>query len=157
MMMTTLNNRASALFADPLRNVLREFDREFGWNSESNGTAVQKLAPMSLWEDDSSVHIEIDVPGMTIEDLDVTIEKGKLRICGQRKGSERPSGTFHEERYFGQFERYVALSDWVDPNSIDASLHNGVLCIKFSKRPEQQRQKVTISAGNSVMKKIEST
>lgn len=144
-MMTTLNNRVSALLADPLRNVFRELDREFGWNGESNGLAVHKLPPMSLWEDDRSIYIEMDVPGMTIEDLDVTFEKGKLRICGQRRAAERSHGTFHEERYFGQFERYVALSDWVDPNSIDATLQHGVLCIKFSKRPEQQRQKIAIT------------
>ena len=155
-MMTTLNNRVSALFADPLRSVLREFDRDFSWSGEPNGTAIQKLAPMSLWEDDSSIYIEMDVPGLTIEDLDVTIEKGKLRICGQRPAVDRASGTFHEERYFGQFERYVALSDWVDPTSIDASLRNGVLCIKVAKRPEQQRQKVMIAAGDSSVKKIES-
>lgn len=96
------------------------------------------------------------VPGLTIEDLDVTIEKGKLRICGQRTtdngqrpAADRPGGTYREERHFGQFERYVALSDWVDPNSIDASLQHGVLCIKFAKRPEQQRQKVTITGGDT--------
>lgn len=156
-MMTTLNNRVSALFADPLRSVLREFDRDSSWNGEANGTVLQKIAPISLWEDDSSIYMEMDVPSLTIEDLEVTIEKGKLRICGQRPAADRPSGTFHEERYFGQFERYVALSDWVDPSSIDASLNNGVLCIKFSKRPEQKRQKVAITAGNSPVKKIEST
>lgn len=156
MMMTTLNNRASALFADPLRNVLREFDRDFGWNGESNVTAVHKLAPMSLWEDDRSIYIEMDVPGLAIEDLDVSIEKGKLRISGERRATDRPNGAFHEERSFGQFERYVALSDWVDPNSIDASLKNGILCIRFAKRPEQQRHKVTITAGDSSVKKIES-
>jgi len=37
MMMTTLNNRVSALFADPLRNVFSELDREFGWNGEWAG------------------------------------------------------------------------------------------------------------------------
>lgn len=155
-MMTTLHNRVPALFADPLRSVLREFDRDFGWNGEANGTTVQKLAPMSLWEDDGSIYIEMDVPGLKIEDLDVTIEKGKLRIYGQRPAADRPGGTYHEERNFGQFERYVALSDWVDPNSIDASLHHGVLCIKFAKRPEQQRQKVTINGGDPAVKKIES-
>ena len=155
-MMTTLNNRVSALFADPLRSVLREFDPAFYLNGGSHGIATQKLAPMSLWEDDNSSYIEMDVPGLTIENLDVTIEKGKLRICGQRPAVERPNGTFHEERHFGQFERYVALSDWVDPNSIDASLNNGVLCIKFAKKPEQQRQKVTITGGDSAIKKIES-
>jgi HSP20 family protein len=161
MMMTTLNNRVSALFADPLRNVLREIDRDFGWNtgwnSDGGGTTAQKLAPLSLWEDDNSIYIEMDVPGLTIEDLDVTMEKGKLRISGQRRNAERPSGAYHEERCFGQFERYVALSDWVDPNTIDASLQNGVLRIKFSKRPEQQRQRVNITTGDSSVKKLEST
>lgn len=155
-MMTTLNNRVSALFADPLHSVLRGFDRDFSWSGEPNGAAIQKLAPMSLWEDDSSVYIEVDVPGLTIADLDVTIEKGKLRIFGQRRAVDRPSPTFHEERYFGQFERYVSLNDWVDANSIEASLQNGVLCIKFSKRPEQQRKTVTIAAGDSSVTKIES-
>ena|GEM_PF-952348 len=154
-MMTTLNNRVSALFADPLRNVLSESKRDFGWNGESNRTAVQKLAPMSLWEDDSSVYIAMDVPGMTIDDLDVTIEKRKLRIRGQRRAADRPIGTIHEGQYFGQFERYVALSDRVDPNSIDASLHHGVLCIKFAKRPEQPPQKVTISACHPSVKETE--
>ena len=153
-MMTTLHNRVPALFADPLRSVLREFDRDFGWTGEANGTHAQKLAPMSLWEDDSSIYVEMDVPGLTSENLDVTIEKGKLRISGQRPATDRPGGTYHEERHFGQFERYVALSDFVDPNSIDASLQNGVLCIKFAKRPEQQRQKVTIHNGDSSVKKI---
>ena len=157
MMMTTLHNRVPALFADPLRSVLREFDRDFAWNVESNGTTTQKLAPMSLWEDDNSIYVEMDLPGFTIEDLDVTIEKGKLRICGQRTAANRPGTTYYEERHFGQFERFVALNDWVDPNSIDATLNHGVLCIKFSKRPEQQRQKVTITGGESSVKKIEST
>lgn len=150
MMMTTLY-RVPALFADPLR----ESDRDFGPNGKANGTSFQKLAPMSLWEDDGSIYIEMDVPGLTIDDLDVTIEKGKLRICGQRQAANCPGGTHHEERHFGQFERYVVLSDWVDPNSIDASLHHGVLCIKFAKRPEQRRRKVTITGGDSSAKAIE--
>lgn len=153
-MMTTLHNRVPALFADPLRSVLREFDRDFGWNGEANESAVQQLAPMSLWEDDNSIYIEMDVPGLKIEDLDVTIEKGKLRICGQRSAAERSGGTYREERNFGQFERCVVLNDWVDPNSIDASLHQGVLSIKFAKRPEQQRQKVTINGGEPSVAKI---
>jgi len=155
-MMTTLNNRVSALFADPLRNVVRALDPDFGWNGESNGTAAQKLAPVSMWEDGCSLHIEMDVPGLTVEDLDLSIEKGKLRIRGGRQAGERNGATFHEERCFGQFERYVSLTDWVDTKSIDASLRHGVLSITFAKRPEQQRQKIAIT-GESSVKKIEST
>lgn len=154
-MMTTLNNRVSALFADPLQNIVDEFNRGLGWDTNSNGTAIQQLAPMSLWEDDNSVHVEMDVPGMTIENLDVTIEKGKLRICGQRRAADRSSGTLHEDRYFGRFERCVALSDCVDPNSIEASLRDGVLNVKFSKKLEQPCQKVTITTGDSSVKKME--
>lgn len=148
-MMTTLNNRVSALFADPLHQVLGGF-------GDPNRVAVEKLAPMSLWEDDSSIYVELDVPGMTIEDLDVTLEKGTLRISGKRQKFECQRGAAYEERNFGQFERRLAMGDSVDPNSIDASLQHGVLRIKFSKRPDQQRQKIAI-VGDSSLKNIESS
>ena len=155
-MMTTLNNRVSALFADPLRSVIQEFDRDFGWDGAARWTATKQAVPMALWEDGNSVYIELDVPGLSSEELDVAIEKGKLVIRGQRRTPERPSGVYREERFFGQFERSVILGDSIDTSSIDASLNNGVLCCKLTKKPESQRQKIEISCKDAV-KRIEST
>jgi HSP20 family protein len=86
----------------------------------------------------------MDVPGVALEDLDVSVEKGKLTIRGQRKAPDRSPGYLHEERSFGQFERSIMLNEWVDSSNVEANLHDGVLCLKLAKRPEAQPQKIAI-------------
>lgn len=144
-MLATLPNRVSALFADPFQTVFRTFDRDLPWNGEANGSSCRKFAPVSMWSDGNQLFLEIDVPGVAIDDLDVSVEDGKLTIRGVRKASERPTESAHEERFFGQFERTVVLGEWVDPNSVEATLRDGVLALKLSRKPEAQRQKVTIN------------
>jgi HSP20 family protein len=151
-MMTTLNNRVSALFADPLQTVLSELQPEFAWGR--NGAAMRTIAPLSLWEDAQAIYLEMDVPGIALEDLDVAIHKGRLTIKAQRKPSAREF--YHQERYFGEFERSVQLDEWVDPTSVEATLRAGVLYLKLSKKPEAQRQKIAIKYSDSGdMKRIE--
>lgn len=157
-MMTTLHNRVSALFADPFRTVLSELQPEFSWSSNGHGAPLQKMAPLSLWDDAQAVYLEMDVPGIALEDLDVAIHKGRLTIKGQRKAAvPTPEFSYHE-RCFGEFERSVMLDESVDPSSIEATLRDGVLNLKLSKRPEAQRQKIAISyCDGSDVKRIESS
>ena len=142
-MMTTLPNRVSALFADPLQTVFSGLQPEFAWSG--NGTALRKIAPLSLWEDAQVVYLEMDVPGIALEDLDVAIHKGRLTIKGQRKASCPAPEFSYQERSFGEFERSVILNEWVDQTSIEATLRDGVLHLKLSKKPEAQRQKISIN------------
>jgi len=142
-MLTTQPNRVSAMFADPIQAVFREFERDFPWTE--NGE--RKAAPMSVWDDASAVYIEMDVPGIALEDLDLSVEKDKLTIRGERKVPQRSPGYLHEERCFGQFERNIMLNEWVDSSNVEASLHDGVLCLKLAKRPEAQPRKVAIRNG----------
>ncbi|MBC7819489.1 MAG: Hsp20/alpha crystallin family protein, partial [Planctomycetaceae bacterium] len=122
-----------------------KFDGGFPWNNEGNGTVLRKVAPLSMWSDGNAVFIDMDVPGIVLADLDVSVENGKLTIHGQRKAAERSSEYLHEERFFGEFERTVVLNEWVDPSSIEATLRDGVLHLKLSKKAEAQRQKVAIN------------
>lgn len=157
-MMTTLHNRVSALFADPLQAVLSEIQPEFAWNGNGNGAALRKMAPLSLWEDAQAVYLEMDVPGIALEDLDVAIHKGRLTIKGQRKVADPAPEYAYQERYFGEFERSVMLNEWVDPTSIEATLRDGVLHLKLSKKPEAQRQKIAINyCEGSDAKRIETS
>ena len=141
-MMTTLPNRVSALFADPLQAMFSELQPKFAGNG--HGPAVRNIAPLTLWEDAQAVYLEMDVPGIAHEDLDVAIQKGRLTIKGQRKAAHAPEFSY-QERYFGEFERSVMLDEWVDPTSIEATLRDGVLHLKLSKKPEAQRQKISIN------------
>ena len=139
-MLTTLPNRVSAMFADPIQTVFRELERDFPWSD----SGTRKIGPLAMWDDASAVHIQMDVPGIPLENLDVSVEKGMLTIRGERKAPERSPEYLHEERCFGQFERNIVLNDSVDQSTVEAILHDGVLCLKLAKRPEAQPQKVAI-------------
>lgn len=139
-MLTTMPNRVSAMFADPIQTVFRELERDFPWGP----TGERKAAAMSIWDDSTAVYIELDVPGVAHENLDVSVDKGRLTVRGERKAPDRSPDYLHEERHFGQFERNIMLSDWVDPATVEADLHDGVLRLKLAKRPEAQPQKIAI-------------
>ena len=65
-----------------------------------NGPIQRKVAPLSMWGDADAVHIEMDVPGIALADLSVSVENGLLMIRGRRRAIERQSETIHEERFF---------------------------------------------------------
>jgi HSP20 family protein len=107
------------------------------------------MAPLSVWEDEQQFHVEVDLPGLQPQDVDVTVEKGKLFLRGERMPAS--TGPRHDERAYGKFERIVSLADTVDPARIDASLRDGVLRLTLRKRPEVLPQRVTVKydAGES--------
>ena len=101
-------------------------------------------APASVWEEDSSYHVELDVPGVAREDIGLTFDKGALTIAVERKAPEDKGSHWHEERGYGKAVREVALSKQVDPDSIAAELTNGVLHVTVAKTPEDQPRKIEV-------------
>ena len=153
-MMTTLNNRVSALFADSLQTMFSELNSTVPWTRDE--APPRMVAPLSIWEDDKDVYVEIDVPGFTREDLNVDIHKGRLTIKGKRKTATGSAVPRYQERQFGEFERSVMLDEWVDPNSVDATLQDGVLRLQFAKKAEAHHQRIEINhCPNDGSKRIE--
>lgn len=155
-MLSTLNNRWATLFSDPFEAVRREFDRDFGFVGNGNGiqSEVSRYGQLSLWEENEHVYIEVDVPGMQIEDLNLTMEKGRLWIRGERKFPQHGQKRWYDERYYGSFQRVVSLSDSVDPASIEATLSDGVLFITLTKKPEHQPHRIEVKCANGGAKRL---
>src|SRR5438067_84320 len=59
--------------------------------------------PLSVWEDEHAVYVEVDAPGVTDKDLELAIDGGELVIRGERK-SERKGGGY-DTRTYGRFEQ----------------------------------------------------
>ena len=102
-------------------------------------------APLSVWEADDAYHVELDVPGVTKDDIELTFEKGTLQIVAERKGPEEERKGLHEERVYGKVSRSLSLSESVDPESIAAELTNGVLHVTVAKVPEVQPKRIDIN------------
>lgn len=102
-------------------------------------------APASLWEDETSFHLELELPGIAREDISLTFEKDVLEITAERKAPEQERKGLHDERLYGKLTRTLRLPESVDPDSINAELADGVLRVTIAKRPETQPKRIEVN------------
>jgi len=122
-------------------------DRREDYRSTS-GKRMAYSTPLSLWETDSRIQLEIDLPGLNPDAIDLNFKDGFLGIRGERNFSERDGQLRYNDRWYGPFERIVKLPDGIiDRSSIEAEYKNGVLLVTFAKAPEALPKKVQVRAG----------
>ncbi len=109
------------------------------------GPGIQAFyVPASVWEDPNSYHVELDVPGVSRDNVDLTFEKGTLRITTERTAPEDQRKGLVDERRYGKVTRTVTLPESIDPESIAAELTSGVLHVTVAKKPEAQPKRIEI-------------
>lgn len=99
--------------------------------------------PVSMWREGEQLLIELDVPGVAEDDLELTVNDGRLIIQGERKPREGVTFAFNT-RGFGKFEQVIGLPKDIDGESVQAELRHGVLTLRFSQRPEARPRKITL-------------
>ena len=108
---------------------------------------VWKPLPLSLWQDDTSIFLEAELPGVAEKDVDITVHDGVLTIKAERQDDEGRD-YLHKGRAFGRFEQAISLPDLVDPEKVEASLSNGLLRIVLPKVPQAQPRKIALKSSN---------
>jgi HSP20 family protein len=101
-------------------------------------------APLSMWEDEHSVYVEVDAPGVTEKDIDVSVQDGSLIIRGERKSEEKKGG--YDTRTYGQFEQRLTLPTPVDADKVEAKLANGVLSLTCPKSEAAKPRKIAVKS-----------
>ena len=100
--------------------------------------------PASLWEDGEHTYLELELPGVSKDNLEIVVQDGKLYVAAERKAPEGEIRYMHNERHYGRVERTFSLPKEIDTESIKADLTDGLLRLTFSKRPEAQPKRVEI-------------
>jgi HSP20 family protein len=128
--------------------MFREMDQAFdeAFRPSQSLVVAERTAPMALWEDADRIYLELEVPGVRQEDLDLTLKDGRLIISGQRKPGRREGKCWYDEQRYGKFERMIALSDTVEVGAIEAELKDGILSLVLPKKPEAKPQRITVRA-----------
>lgn len=100
---------------------------------------------VDIYETDDAVVLLADMPGVTEESVDITLEKNILTIVGyvDSEGYEG-YGLAYSEYTEGDYERTFALSDEVERSEIEASLSNGVLRLTLPKAEEMRTRKIAV-------------
>jgi HSP20 family protein len=131
-------------FGSVQREMDQLFDHFFGPTNGGSSTAARWFAPAAMWETEGHFHLDLELPGVKAEDLDITFEDQALRVKATRKPADEERKYWHNERSYGEVTRLVNLPETANPDSIEAQLADGVLHLSIAKRPETQPKKITV-------------
>ena len=101
-------------------------------------------AVVDLEETDDAYIVDLDVPGVRREDVNVEVVDNTLRVSGEIKEKERTGVLRRQTRRVGRFEHIMTLPGEVDPDQVEASLHDGVLTVRLAKASRAKPRRVEI-------------
>ncbi len=135
-----------------LKSMQDEFSRVFGSTLPRvfGGEEVLsgKWSPnVDIYEDQNSIRLEADLPGMKAEDFNLSIENYKLTLTGERKFEKEDKGeNFHRiERSYGSFTRTFSLPSTVNVDDVNAEFRDGVLRVTLPKREEVKARQINVT------------
>ena len=126
----------------------REFDRLT--QAMLGSTARPNVMPMDAFRDDSKFVIQLDLPGVDPDSIDLTVERNVLTVHAERKP---PVGESAErvvaERSYGVFSRQLFLGETLDTEHLTASYDAGVLTLTIPVAEQAKPRKVQVSGGSA--------
>ena len=136
--LSALQNRVSRLFEE-----------------QESLTAGAFVPPVDIYEDEQSIQLKLEVPGVEEKDLDVKVENNVLTISGERKfeKEEKEENFRRVERRYGSFVRSFTLPSTLNTEDVTADYTNGVLKVKLAKRAEAKPKQIKVSVGSALANK----
>jgi len=123
--------------------------------SDQSLTASNFVPAVNIYEDEHTIHIDAELPGMEEKDIDVSLGNNMLTISGERKlENEEKKENFHRiERSYGRFTRSFTLPPTVDSEHVNAEFNNGVLRVSLNKKEEAKPRQIKIGVGKPSTRK----
>jgi len=94
---------------------------------------------LDVRETDQEVRITAEMPGMSDKDIELLVEDGLLTLRGERKSETDDKERGYSERFYGRFERRIALPSGVDHSAAKADFNDGLLTIAMPKTADAER------------------
>ncbi len=148
--MTTLMRRRNRNLQNLQQEIDRLFDAFFPTSQESDANESQTQATWAprtdLVETEEGYRLHLDLPGLSKEDVKISLHDNTLTVSGKRSAETEEEGTEYVrvERTFGHFYRSFSLPRTIDSESIEASFDNGVLTVFVPKREENKPRQIEI-------------
>lgn len=130
----------------PLRTLQNEVDRLF--DQAFFRTELDQWTPeVDILEKDDSIVLRAEMPGISPEDVEVTLENNELILSGEKKleNNQRDVNFHRTERSYGKFTRTFKLPPVVDGENVQARFENGVLEIILAKTENSKARKIQIT------------
>ncbi len=144
-----IRDLATEIF-DLQREINRMFDRFFrGFEGEEEVRLAAWSPRVDISETDDEYIVRAEVPGVSKDDVKVTIKENVLTISGEKKQEkETKNENFHRiERVYGSFSRTFTLPGAVKVDKVEAKFKDGVLTIKLPKVEETKAKEIEVKVG----------
>ncbi|HEX6878830.1 MAG TPA: Hsp20/alpha crystallin family protein [Terriglobales bacterium] len=140
--LSTLQDRMNRLFND-----------QFGAITRDESLTGAFVPPVDVYEDENSIQVSLEVPGIDEKDIDIRLENNTLTVRGERKfEKEEKEENFHRiERRYGTFTRSFTLPQTVNSEDVQADYEKGVLKIKLAKRAEAKPKQIRVNVGQKTL------
>lgn len=136
---------------DPFRELQREVGRLIGsLDPFPAGRRVAVYPPMNFYDAGNCYLLTVQLPGITSDQIDLTITGETLTLRGERKRPEgiRDESYRRQERPMGRWSRTVTLPDQVDNEQVSASFAGGILTISLPKAAAARPRHIAVIAGS---------
>lgn len=126
--------------------MFRLFDSFFNTDVQGEETRAW-VPPVDIQETPDAYLFHAELPGMTKEDIHITLENNVLRVSGERKfEKDVKKESFHRvERTYGTFSRTFSLPTQVEAEKVLAAFENGILTITVPKAEQAKPRRIAIS------------
>lgn len=132
---------------DPFRDLDRLAESMQGTRSRP------AVMPMDAYRDNDHFVIHLDLPGVTADSIDLTVEQNVLTVHAERKPAQGESGeAVVAERPHGVFSRQVFLGDALDADNLSADYDAGVLTVTIPIAEKAKPRKVEVTASSERQK-----
>ena len=139
--------REVATLQDRMNRLFRESFNQAGQDEPLTNSS---FAPaVDVYEDEHTVTLKIEVPGIDEKDIDVRLENNTLTVHGERKieKEEKEENYRRVERHYGSFTRTFTLPTTVDSEKVSANYDKGVLKIALPKKAEAKPKQIKVNIG----------
>lgn len=116
------------------------FENYSAWRSTS------EYPPINVYVSEDSVVVTSEMPGVSLEDLDVSVVNDTLTLRGKRLPDEFKSGEMlhRRERHFGEFSRSIQLPFRINAEGVKANFKKGVLHLALPRAEEDKPRKISV-------------
>ena len=130
---------------NPFSELMRYGESEERWPF---GQFSQRFSPaVDIREEKDAIVLQVELPGMKAEDVNVNLEGNLLTVSGERKFEQEKKeeeGYRRVERSYGSFSRSFTLPDTVELDHCDAEMNEGILTIRMPKTPAAQPRRIGV-------------
>ena len=133
-------------FYDRLSQMWQTFFVEPDLTGQGGGRRSPWSTLADIEETEDAFIVEIDLPGVKADAIRLELRDNELHISGEHKEKERVGVLRRQTRKVGEFEYVVSVPGEIDPEKVDATLHDGVLAVQLGKATTAKPRKIEIKS-----------